>query len=85
MLKRKFHFPVSDEHFPFWLEKPLPPQHPVEGCKHVPEGQISLPVSVFLFPPKTHFCGITCTGSQDIRAIYIGAAWFFLNFLGVNS
>jgi len=52
MLKRKFHFPVSDERFPFGLEKPLPPRHPVEGCKHAPKQQILLPASAFPFPPK---------------------------------
>lgn len=95
MLKRKFHFPVSDEHFPFGLEKPLPPQHAVEGCKHALKQQIPLPASAFLFPPKTqhppswHHCGIAHTSSWETplltRVVYIGAACFFLNFLGVNS
>lgn len=61
MLKRKFRFPVSDEHFPFGLEKPLPPQHPLEASKHAPKQQIPLPASAFLFPPKKPACSQTAT------------------------
>lgn len=95
MLKRKFHFPVSDEHFPFGLKKPLPPQHPVEGCTCAEEASAFLLASVFLFlpkirhPPSWHLCGIACTSSREAPcltgAISIGATWFFLNFLGVNN